>query len=141
MSKSLQLPGLQPTRLLCPRDFPGKNTGVGFHFLLQGIFLTQGSNPHLLHLLHWQVDSSSLCHLGSPGNRSWLVDGSGESFFLVLPHLSIYKIRKQKHTTPEKKIRTVGRVKNNQLEKHGNLWPSGTGANIFAQTTAFQVPC
>ena len=32
--------GLQPTRLLCPWDFPGKNTGVGCHFLLQGIFLT-----------------------------------------------------------------------------------------------------
>ena len=39
--------GLQPTRLLCPRDFPGKNNGVGCHFLLQGIFLTQESNPHL----------------------------------------------------------------------------------------------
>ena len=37
-----------PTRLLCPWDFPDKNTGVGCHFLLQGIFLTQGSNPHLL---------------------------------------------------------------------------------------------
>ena len=37
---------------------PGKNTGVGCHFLLQGIFLTQGSNPHLclLCLLHGQVD-------------------------------------------------------------------------------------
>ena len=35
-------------RLLCPWDFPGKNTGVGSHFLLQRIFLTQGSNPHLL---------------------------------------------------------------------------------------------
>ena len=43
--------------LLCSWDFPGKNTGVGCHFLLQGIFLTQGSNPHLLHLLYWQVDS------------------------------------------------------------------------------------
>ena len=30
-------------------DFPGKNTGVGYHFLLQGIFPTQGSNPCLLH--------------------------------------------------------------------------------------------
>ena len=38
-----------PTRLLCPWDFPGKNTGVGGHSLLQGIFPTQGSNPHLLH--------------------------------------------------------------------------------------------
>ena len=33
------------------------NTGVGCHFLLQGIFLTQGWNPHLLRLLHWQEDS------------------------------------------------------------------------------------
>ena len=32
---------------LCPRNFPGKNIGVGCHLLLQGIFLTQGSNPHL----------------------------------------------------------------------------------------------
>ena len=38
---------------------------MGCHFFLQGIFLTQGLNPHLLHLLHWQVDSLPLCHLGS----------------------------------------------------------------------------
>ena len=37
------------TRLFCPWNYPGKNTGVGCHFLLQGTFLTQGSNPHLLH--------------------------------------------------------------------------------------------
>ena len=37
---------------LCPWDSPGKNTGVGYHALLQGIFLTQGLNPHLLWLLH-----------------------------------------------------------------------------------------
>ena len=36
-------------------DSPGKNTKVGCHFLLQGIFPTQGSNPHLLCLLLWQV--------------------------------------------------------------------------------------
>ena len=54
--------GLQPARLLCPGEFPGKNTGVGCHFLLQGNFLTQGSNPHLLHLLHWQVESLPLNH-------------------------------------------------------------------------------
>ena len=41
-------------RLLCPWDSPGKNTGVGCHFLLQGIFLTQVSNLSLLCLLHWQ---------------------------------------------------------------------------------------
>ena len=40
--------GLQPTRLLCLWNSPGKTTGVGGHFLLQGIFLTQGLNPCLL---------------------------------------------------------------------------------------------
>ena len=38
--------GLDPTRLLCLWDSPGKNTGVSCHTLLQGIFLTQGSNPY-----------------------------------------------------------------------------------------------
>ena len=48
VSGSLQPHGLWSTRLLCPRDSPGKNTGVGCHFLLQRIFLTQGSNSALL---------------------------------------------------------------------------------------------
>ena len=47
-------------------DSPGNNTGVGCHFLLQGIFPIQGSNPSLLCLLHWQADSLPLHHLGSP---------------------------------------------------------------------------
>ena len=37
--------------------FPGKNTAMDCHFLLQGIFPTQGSNPSLLRLLPWQADS------------------------------------------------------------------------------------
>ena len=57
MSDSVQPFGLLPTRLLCSWDSPGKNTEVGCHFLLQGIFLTQGSNLCLLHcrqiLYHW----------------------------------------------------------------------------------------
>ena len=55
MSDSLQPYGLQPTRLLYPWNSPGKNTGVGCHVLLQGIFPTQGSNLCLLGLLHWQA--------------------------------------------------------------------------------------
>ena len=43
--------------------FPGKSTGVGCHSLLQAIFLTQRSNPRLL---HWQKDSLALSHVGSP---------------------------------------------------------------------------
>ena len=54
---------LQLARLLCPWDYHSKDTGVGCHFLLQGIFLTQGLNPCLL---LWQVDSLPLSHLGSP---------------------------------------------------------------------------
>ena len=46
---TLQPCGLRSTRLLCPWESPGKNTGVGCHFLLQGIFMTQGLNLHLQH--------------------------------------------------------------------------------------------
>ena len=52
-----------PTRLLCPWDSPGKNTGVGSHFLPHGCLSTQGSN---LSLLHWPVDSLLLSHQESP---------------------------------------------------------------------------
>ena len=48
--------------LLCPRDHLGKNTGVGCHFLLQGIFPTQRLNPCLM---HWQADSFLMRHQGS----------------------------------------------------------------------------
>ena len=50
MSDSVRPHRQKPTRLPCPWDSPGKNTGVGCHFLLQGIFLTQGLNLHWL----WQ---------------------------------------------------------------------------------------
>ena len=56
VSNSLQPHGLQPAKFLCPWNSPGKNTGVGCHFLLQGIFPTQGSNQILLGrwiLYHW----------------------------------------------------------------------------------------
>ena len=61
MSNSLQPRGLQPARFLCPCNFSGKNTGVGCHVLLQGIFPTQGSK---LHLLCWS--SLPLSHQRSP---------------------------------------------------------------------------
>ena len=63
MSNSMWSHGLQPSRLLSPWNFPGKDTWVGCHFLLQGIFLTQGLSSCLL---HWQADSLPLSHLGSP---------------------------------------------------------------------------
>ena len=60
MSNSFVIPWIVALRLLCPWDFLGKYTGVGYHFLLQGIFLTQGLNQHLL---YWQADSLPLSHL------------------------------------------------------------------------------
>ena len=49
-------------RLLCPWDSPGKTTGVGCHVLLQGIFPTQGLNPHLLCLLRYRQTLYCLSH-------------------------------------------------------------------------------
>ena len=61
---------------LCPWDSPDKNTRVCIHgnALLQGIFLTKGLNPHLLHLLHWQVGSLLYA---SPGKAPWYRLGCG----------------------------------------------------------------
>ena len=73
MSDSLRLQRLQPARLLCLWNFPGKNTGAGCHFLLQVIFPTQGENPGLLHLLHWQADSLPLHQLGSPKSQMYSI--------------------------------------------------------------------
>ena len=79
MSNSLWPQALQTTRLLCPWDFPGKNTGVGCHFLLQGIFQTQGWNSGLLFyrpiIYHWNTSKESNCNVGDLG----LIPGLGRS--------------------------------------------------------------
>ena len=70
MSDSLQTCELKPLRLLYPWDSPGKSTEVGSHAPLEGIFLTQGSNLHLLSLLHWQAGSLPVVPLEKP----WFTD-------------------------------------------------------------------
>ena len=62
VSNSLRPHKLQRSRLLCPWDFPGNSTGVDCHFLLQGIFPTQGSNPGLPHC------RQTLYHLSHQGS-------------------------------------------------------------------------
>ena len=57
------LHGLEPARLLCPWDFPGKSAGAGCHFLLQEIFPTQRLNPDLPHCRQMLYH---LSHQGSP---------------------------------------------------------------------------
>ena len=66
MSNSLQLHGLQSARLLCPPNSPGRDSGVHSHSLLQGIFLTQGSN---LGFLQCRQILYCLSHQGSPTFR------------------------------------------------------------------------
>ena len=70
--------GLEPTRLLCPWDSPGKNTGVNCYVLLQGIFLTQGLN---LGLLNCRQILYNLSHQG----RKTSLDSILESRDVTLP--------------------------------------------------------
>ena len=88
-SNYLWLYGLQPARLLCPWDSPGKNTGVGHHALLQGIFPTQGSNSRLS-LLHWQAGSLLPVPPGKPITTwvwlNWQAKPSGNFTELAIPH-------------------------------------------------------
>ena len=58
-SNSFAAHRLKHARFLCPWGFQGKTTGVGCHFLLQGIFPIQGWN---LYLLHWQADDLAMSH-------------------------------------------------------------------------------
>ena len=68
-SDSLRPRGLVARQAPCSWNFPGKNTGVGCHFLLQGISPAQGLNPFLPRPLHWQAESLSSSYLGSPNSE------------------------------------------------------------------------
>ena len=69
LSHILLFTTLRTHRLLCPWDFSAKNTGVGCHFLLQGIFLTQGFEPASPVAPALQVDSLLLSHQMSDENE------------------------------------------------------------------------
>ena len=85
MSDSLRSHVLQPLRFLCPWNPPGKNTGMGSHALLQGIFLTQGLN---LDLLHCKQILYRLGHQGRPHHlpgSTLLVDERRHCVLRLLP--------------------------------------------------------
>ena len=86
-----------PTRLLCPWNFPSKNTGVGCHFLLQGIFPTQGLNLCLC-VPYVGRHSFPLYHLGRPWN--FLDQGSN------LPP-SIVEVQTLNHWTSREVLKEV----------------------------------
>ena len=89
-SGSLRPHGLQSARLLCPWDFPGKNIRADCHFLVQRLFLTQGSN---LCLLHWQADSLLLSHQGSLPIDSKVQNSVTWDIWLSLIYNNLFKFR------------------------------------------------
>ena len=91
MSDSLQPYGLQLTRLLCPWDFPGKKTGVGCHFLLQGFFPNRGLNSGLLHCRHILLLSEPLKWLGEDPIHSKLELKDVNDYFQTLYFLRIFQ--------------------------------------------------
>ena len=116
MSDSLQPHGLQPARLLCPWDSPGKNTAVGCHAVLQGIFPTQGSNPDFLHcrqilycwasreapdlipIWHYLVDLLLVVH-ASPHHKMNPVRQGGTICILLTSASTSYPVRYSAHST------------------------------------------
>ena len=111
-SNSFRLYRLKTTRLLCPWDSSGQNTGVSCHFLLQGIFPIQGSNLCLLCLLHWQMGSLPLVPLGKPllnnklpQNKTSLVAQGAQSLVRELRSHRIFgAAQKKKKITPEQQL-------------------------------------
>ena len=77
---------MKAVRLLCPWNFPGKNTGVSCHFLLQGIFLTKDLNLCLFCLLCWQAGSLPVNHLG-------LLSVSTQSMYVTFENVYFYQWR------------------------------------------------
>ena len=101
-------PQAPATRLLCPWDFPGESTGVHCHFLLQGIFPTQGSNPGLLHCkqTHYRLShQGSVRDNYSPTHKVGILGTSLlrpvhtclEHQDKFIEHLTISKLPTQKH--------------------------------------------
>ena len=78
---SLRPHALQPTRLPCPWNSPGKNTGVCCHALLQGIFPTQGLNPGLLNCGQILYQLSHQGSQTSPLFLGWRRTSQGEVLF------------------------------------------------------------
>ena len=91
VSGSLQCYRQQPSRPFCSWDSPGKNTGVGCHFFLQGIFPTQGSTPCLLCLLHWQADSLPPNHQGAGSQVSSSLRSRWSEFLQAEIHSGKFK--------------------------------------------------
>ena len=118
--------GLWPAGFLCPWHSPGKNAGVGCHFLLQEIFLTQGSN---LNLLHCRQILYRLSHQGSPLK----VFSSVQS----LSHVQLFASLPVHHQLPEFTQTHIHRVSGAIQPSHLLLSPS-PAPNLSQHQSLFQ---
>ena len=99
VSNSLRPDELQPVRLLYPWDSPGKNTGVDCQSFLQMVFLTQGSNPGLLHcrqILYHLSYSEDLGQGESESEVSQLCPTLCDPMDCSLPVSSVHEFSRQK---------------------------------------------
>ena len=130
--------GLQPTRLLCQWDFPGNSPGVDCHFLLQGIFPTQGLNLGLLHC------RQTLYHLSHQGSPVYMLDFGFSKAFKKLTN----SIRSQDKgylwdggREDDWNRKEIGEMslgcQESSLLKHRCLFPLCTFICIFEYTTIF----
>ena len=97
MSNSLWPHGLQPTRLLCLWDYPGKNSGMGCHSLPQGIFPTERSS---LGLLNCRQIFCYMSHQGShilpnPSKMSLLLLNTKGTFWPTQPTLNMQQLSRR----------------------------------------------
>ena len=118
---TLVTPWTIATRLLSPWDFPGRNTGGGCHFLLPGIFLTQGQNPHLL---HWQVDFFPPSHQGSPYITKGLFTAvsSPEYVMSTLQQKITRHTKRLKQTNNNNKKKPQNLKRPNQHQNQSQIW-------------------
>ena len=118
---------------------PGKNTGVDCHFLLQGIFTTQGLNLHLLCLLHWQADSLQWCHLGGPNTgRPKAKTNTQRRVHILTPtpgqHQRAYMVShkypdSQSHPHPDNTKGLTWYHTNIQTHSHTHTWTTPKGSS------------
>ena len=137
MSHSLWLHGLLPTRLLCPWNFSGKNTEVGCHFLLQGVFLTQGSNSCLLCLLHCRQMFYPLSHQGSPLKDMSIILGTMPA--CMPTHFSLVQLCNLiDHSLPGSSVHRIPKARILEWiavpSSNGSSWPKD-------QTSISYIPC
>ena len=102
-------------RLLCPWDFPGKNTGICCHFLLQGFFLTQGSNQCL--------------HVSCIKGRFFTTEPSGKLILVFLCLISLSKNSSQEVLVVKNSLADSGVVRDVDLIPGSGRCPGGGSGN------------